>query len=405
MKNSLSKTLLCGVLASTFFLINCQKAPSRGVKADSAAGTSAQTLEQKIVGKVSVACSDTFIKSIEDSRLVRTKIEANVKAAMEKTKDLSDVEKAEIKTVREDLILKNDVVRSEMDKMKKGEVAAEACTKGADAYIFETMKTQMLSLQIDAATVAGADDARYKSDVLAKKDLESKKDSTTITEKMKLTVSAELAEALKTENKDGEVYFSEGSITKNSGNDLETLKKNKAKTVCELTSITIDTVALTEGDILTVMSSTSKKKDLRSALELTLMNSDKAVYIFNCLIAEDKAAAKEFRKAFGKHLKSKTEIEKDTTDGKTDLEKAEKKLAKATTAYDEAVIAAKTAKDAYDVKKVEIDAARDKKDATLIDSLNTKAEPFKAKMVKTEKAVKEALKAKEEAQAKVDLLK
>lgn len=409
MKNSLSKTLLCGVLASTFFLINCQKAPSRGVKAGTgAASPAAQTEAQKLAGKVVVDCSDSFLKALEEARIPKDKIIANIKASKEGTKTLTEAEKAEIKSVREDVIVKNKVVVAEMAKLKKGDVAAEACTsKDKTSYIFETIKAAMNSLVIEAGTAAGVDDEEQKQAVLDKKDREAKKEVSSLAQKMKLIVSADLAEALKSENKNGVVYFKAGSIVKDSGSDLETLKKDKTKTVCELSSVTPEDLVLAGADSLEVISYGSKKKDLRTVFDITMMKADKMLYTINCLIADgkEKLVELEFRNAFGKHLRTQAQIDKDDKKEKTTLEKATADLEKKTKAHEEAVKASKEASDAYDVKLKEIDAAREKKDAALVDSLNEKASPAKIRKEKAEKTVAEALKAKDAAQKAVDDLK
>ena len=404
MKNTLTKTLLCGVLASTFFLINCQKAPSRGVKAGTGAGA-AQTQQEKLSGKSVVDCTDIFIKALDEARVAKDKILANVKAAKAETKKLTETEKAEIKTVREDIIAKNKIVRSEMDKMKKGDVVADACTKDKDAHIFEEIKNGMDNLVIEAGNVIDIDDEATKNAKSSKTEREKKKEATSLVEKTKLIVSSDLAAALKNDNKGGVYYFKDGEIVKATGSELETLKKDKTKTVCELESVTPEDLSISADDKLTFLNTETKKMDSRNLLTVKLMKSESQLYMINCLIAEGKVAETEFRLAFKDHLQTQAQIDKKVDSAKTTLEKAQADLDKKVKANDLAIKAAKEAKEAYDAKLVDIDAAREKKDEKLVDSLVAKAGPFKIKMEKTEKEAAAALKAKDAAQKKVDDLK
>lgn len=404
MKNTLTKTLLCGVLASTFFLINCQKAPSRGVKAGTGAGT-AQTQQEKLSGKNVVVCTDTFIKALEEARVAKDKILANVKAAKAETKKLTETEKAEIKTVREDIIIKNRVVKGEMDKMKKGDVVADACTKDKDAHIFEEIKNGMDNLVIEAGNVIDIDDEATKNAKLSKAEREKIKEATSLVEKTKLIVSSDLAAALKNDNKGGFYYFTNGEILADSGSKLETLKKDKTKTVCELESVTPEDLSISADDKLTYLNTETKMIDARNLLTVKLMKSESQLYVINCLIADGKKAETEFRLAFKDHLRTQAQIDKKADSAKTTLEKAQADLDKKVKANDLAIKAAKEAKDAYDAKLVEIDAAREKKDEKLVDSLVAKAGSVKIKMEKTEKEAAAALKAKDAAQKIVDDLK
>lgn len=59
MRNVLSKALLCGVLASTVIMVNCQKAPSRGVRA----GTDDGQAKTNVAAKIGT-CTDEIIAQL-----------------------------------------------------------------------------------------------------------------------------------------------------------------------------------------------------------------------------------------------------------------------------------------------------------------------------------------------------
>ena len=62
MKNLLSKSLLCGVLATSFLIINCQKAPDRPVKAAGADSSKPAPFAFK-----EATCTDNEITKYDDA--------------------------------------------------------------------------------------------------------------------------------------------------------------------------------------------------------------------------------------------------------------------------------------------------------------------------------------------------
>ncbi|MEK6628842.1 MAG: hypothetical protein AABY53_09465 [Bdellovibrionota bacterium] len=115
MKNLLSKTLLCGALASAFLLVNCQKAPNREVKPK-------VDLTGKPQAVVGVCTADVLKKAKE---LEEKKAAINVE--LSKTGDLSDDAKNALTKLANDLKLLTDELMAEIEKIKVADKKAENC--------------------------------------------------------------------------------------------------------------------------------------------------------------------------------------------------------------------------------------------------------------------------------------
>jgi hypothetical protein len=393
MKNSISKTLLCGILASSFFIINCQKAPSRGVKA----GVNNAAAREKLEGKVVAECTPSFLKSHEDARISKDKIETNVKAAKDKTKTLTEAEKAEIAKIRLDIKEKYDLAKAEMDKMKVGDKQAEGCKKNNDFFVFDDIKTKLENLITDAGDVAEVANDDIQVQVLKdKKDREVKTDAKSLSVNLELIISKELAAVIKSDNKGGVVYFKNGSIVKESS-DYEKDKKSKSTTLCEIRNLTSDE-ALVEGDKLKILAMTAGKSESERKMYAVAMGHGPQVVSMACFIADgkEKLSAIEFRNAFGAHLLTRYQIDENSKKvlTKADLDKASEDLAKKNKTYDEATKLAKEANEAYELKLKEMQEAKDKKDQDLVKSLTVKTGELNAKKEKADKAAADALAAK-----------
>jgi hypothetical protein len=113
MNNLLSKTLLCGVIATSFVLINCQKAPNRPVK------SGVDPLAKPQAAKMA-ACSDNMITSLNARKALKTEIEALVKEDKDKKAaannaagaGLSDGQKEELQTKINELAKKSSELYS-----------------------------------------------------------------------------------------------------------------------------------------------------------------------------------------------------------------------------------------------------------------------------------------------------
>ncbi len=382
MKNSLSKALLCGVLASTFLMVNCQKAPSRGVRAEKG-NSSDQSIQEKLA-KLKVAdCSESFIDAIQKSRAVKDKIKIVIDANAQKDhKDLTDAEKTDLKTLRLDLIEKNKITQAEMDKMKVAEAQAEACKKGNDSYIFEEIKSGMNDVTIKAGELAGVDDQGQKDLIQARTERLTRLETSTFDQGAKLVVSADLAAVMTQANLMGVVYFKNASIIKESSS-FETDKADKTKTICYLSDISSEDQKISALDTVNVnLVENLKKVDNRSVLTVRIGKGD-SFYTIKCLIADAKVSSykTEFRAAFGKNLRTLKEVELSKTTSLDALTKA----------HDEAVTKSKELEDQLNPLELKITEAQDKEDATLVQSLKEQRAKLIEKIDQAEKDEAKAL--------------
>ncbi len=318
MKNQLTKTLICGVMATTFFLINCQKAPSRGVKAKAGAGETATA--NKLEGKVSVACTDTYLKAIDEARIAKDKIVPLVKSANVDKKDLSESEKSEMAKNRLDLIEKNNAVKAEIEKMSKGAdgKVAEGCTTKSEQHLFSEKIEQMDSLVIDAGKLVGADDEAQRTAVNAKANRQQvAKTTNQFTDGSEFLVSAQMAALMERKNMAGVIYFKNGIIIKENAS-FEKDKDDKTKTICSLSEISSEDKKIEALDQVKVLGlSAVKKVSVRSEVSFKLAKSD-LFLTFKCLIADSKVArfASEIKNTFGDHLMTSSQRD-------TELKKSE----------------------------------------------------------------------------------
>jgi hypothetical protein len=76
MKNQLSNMLLAGVIASTFLMVNCQKAPSKSVKADNA-NQNAKTDDTSVMAD---ACTDEALAALNSRKAAYDALKAEYTA-------------------------------------------------------------------------------------------------------------------------------------------------------------------------------------------------------------------------------------------------------------------------------------------------------------------------------------
>lgn len=132
MNNLLSKTLLCGVIATSFVLINCQKAPNRPVK------SGVDPLAKPQAAKMA-ACSDNMVTALEARKALKAEIEALVKEDKDKKAaannaagaGLSEAQKEELQTKINDLAKKSSDLYALLRAGPQAKAAAEAAAPPA----------------------------------------------------------------------------------------------------------------------------------------------------------------------------------------------------------------------------------------------------------------------------------
>jgi hypothetical protein len=402
MKNSLSKALLCGVVASTFILVNCQKAPNRGVKAQVGAGTSAD----KLAGKKVAECTPSFLSVLKEARDLKEKIAANVKASIVDNKKLTDEQIDEIKKVRLEILAADKKVTAEMEKMKVGDAAAEACKTDKESNLFSDIKSQMAKIILDSGKVGGVQDVDQERLEKEKTEKEKKEEANKLQENAKFVMSAKLAEEYKIENNGGVIYFKGGEIIKESAS-YEVDKADKTKTICILEGVSKELKKLDGGEILTVLNfGTPTKVGERYELVVPVTIADSA-NTFKCQIADkkEKDFRGQFRGALGKHLQTQKQIDDAELAGKSgvekaqaDLDKKEKNVATAFSEWQKLNVEVET-------KDKEAKEASENKDNSRAISLTNKKDALKIKADEAEAVHQKAIDARDAAQKALDAAK
>ncbi|MBC7419277.1 MAG: hypothetical protein H7328_00990 [Bdellovibrio sp.] len=393
MKNSLSKTLLCGVLASTFLLVNCQKAPSRGVKAGTTEGVADKTAAvQKIV-----ECTPEYLTAFKATGAQLDKVSKQVEALnlKVKTEKISEVEKSDL---TKDLL--------ELTNLKKSSDAAAAKLKDADgcnvvmdakgtkkAIIFKDLQAAPLALGTKVATLTGEENDLSKADKEKKAQDLLEKGAKSLSAGMELLVGKILADALDDSQKDGASYFITGQLKTDGGFKVAT--EDKKITVCYVTLTGGKVDEKSKLKIIEVAAVTQNAKFKRKALTISAQSTAGLVGL-ECLLSETSKydANAEFRNGFGGELRpveAKAEDKKvGATETNTDAQ-AVKPKAITGTAKAAAALAATVSADV--TKAVSTDATKAISISNTVSADDTKAAVAAAIKERDAAAAKEAAQA------------
>lgn len=339
MKNLLSKSLLCGVLASTFLIVNCQKAPNRAVKAEvtppakltavkSAACTDQVTKELQILSQLDEVLKASMSKADSDLAAENKKVadaqkkadeaaagpdkDAALKALEEAKKSLAALTTKTNKELTADvnkLHAQSKNVIKEIQNIEVGDKkeAAEACTdsKGKTRYIKNIVNVTLEKGKEVKAKTGLDNDATKEQPVQAEEAL---------TDGLVLKIKKELADFLSdVKNIRGQnSAIVAGAIL--SGDAAAAALKDVNVTACALMSENV--VAVAADAAMTVLTTTAVEQDAatkrnfsRVAVEVQVATGTHGL-ILSCNIADKKEAKAtvEMRKALGA-LAAKAEVQ------------------------------------------------------------------------------------------------
>lgn len=402
---SLTKTLFCGVLATTFFLINCQKAPSRGVKAQGGNG-SVTTPDAKVEAQNLVVCSPTFLTAYDEARKAVELL--STKATALKT-DSTNIEKDEVISLEKTVRSKVDGAVAEITKINSDATGCnykDPKTQNETIYTIADIKKSLDVINLDLAKkevkTEGLPEAEERKAAANQKRLLEG-----LAERMEFNLSEKLSEVLKKANASGVVYFKAGNIIERPSQEtLEKDRKDKSLTMCEIGEGSGDVEKGQKAKVATIeMASVPDAQSKRYKL-LVVMESNSVMVNFDCLVsdsdAQKKVVGKAFRNVFGKNLmtdanleseKKKTEAKKLTVDqAKAELAKREE----AVTAQDKAITNKEGALAEKEVQLMELSSAATKDDAKIkaateeIAQLKTAIDSLKKDLEKLKKSAAEA---------------
>lgn len=288
MNNLFSKTLLCGVLATSFLLINCQKAPNRAVKAQI-------NPTAKPSAKVGV-CTEAIATDYDLLKKSDKKIQEKLKTATDAASDVEEL---------------NNMAK-EMNALAKKVMAAIAVLK-VDACKIHEGNDEKKAVK-DTANSASIKQVRSNAGkaIKAKTKVDNEitsEDATAASESLsvgqELAVTADLATVMSDDaNSKGVVAIVNGSIAK--GDAATSALADKAVTACSLTISKKEEVKA--GAAIKVLSldavkldDKSKRNVLNVSVTVAVGTEGNSAMGLSCNIADKKEgeAAKEARKALG----------------------------------------------------------------------------------------------------------
>ncbi len=411
-------------MATTFFLINCQKAPNRGVRAQNPGSGSVSTdgkTDTQTQTEVVVACSPAFVTAYtEADKLVK---ELATKANALKS-DSTNSEKEEV-------ISQEKVVRSKVnaavDEIKNIQADATACkvkdskTQKESVYTIASIKGTLDRINLDLKKkdvqteglaeseerVAAA--AEKRKQALAKKSLEG------LSQNMEFNVSEKLAEALKKSNVGGAVYFKAGNIIDRSSiESLEKDRKDTSLTMCEIGEGSGDVEKAAKGKVASIEMATAKDVKTNRYKLAVVLDVQSVLVNLDCLVsnsdAEKKLSGKAFRNVFGENLLTDANIEankKKADAKKVTVDQAKAELAKrdeAVAAQEKAITNKETALTEKEAQLAEASAATAKDEAKIktlteeVAQIKTSIEGLKKDLEKLKKSAAEAKAAAEKAE-------
>ncbi|MGZ3691835.1 MAG: hypothetical protein ACXVAX_10045 [Pseudobdellovibrio sp.] len=292
MNNLLSKRLLCGVIATTFFLINCQKAPTRGVKAQ-------QDPNGKIASTAkAVDCSDDMITKLNARTDLRSKIGAILADPSKITPDL----KLSLQQLIGNL---NDASKAAFDAISAAKPGTNACNqkdpkdpKGVILNAIDAMKGDDYKMALNVQQITGQSNSiidNWPFVLVAGKNI---------------WLGADLAALLSDANNlNGAKMISEGKIS-DGGAALDALKADKTKSACIVTSIDKQPVAANaKVAVLNLAAPRVDDKSKRNMTDLSLAikadgQADRALGM-SCVIAAAADPSAEIMKSLGSLVSTK----------------------------------------------------------------------------------------------------
>lgn len=304
MNNLLSKTLLCGVIATSFVLINCQKAPNRPVK------SGVDPLAKPQAAKMA-ACSDNMVTALEARKALKAEIEALIKEDKDKKaagSGLDDAQKEQLQTKINDLAKKSSDLYALLRAGPQANPAAAATPPGAGAGAFDGCT------QLDTATQKTAE---HKIEILQNEDRKLATVVSQITgqgndivdginagyaDGKSVKISAELAAMLSSKNNvNGAKMIIDGQVLEG-GAAYTAAVADKTKTSC--IAAQVDDAAVSadaEAKIMTVGAPSRDASTQRTTVlvALAVKGEQDRMMSLSCNIADNADASQELTKALG----------------------------------------------------------------------------------------------------------
>lgn len=311
MRNLFVKCIMAALIASTFVLLNCQKAGDRSLRGDKESKAADAALEVKngVECPVGSASKQKTLKELKDkiAKIIASKAESITEA--QKAELGKSLEEADVKT--KEVITEIKQVKAEADgcfvtdvKTKKRSQTTSIAELTSSLEKMVVQAKEKAGVVTEQTAVAEEKEKERKAAALAKPYLQQGKE---------VVVSQELAEVMKSEAIDQGVFLMGGLLEINQ-ESYKTQKANKNITICELTKVT-DTEKVLKSSVtlkvLSVVLPNQVGQDERRVLTFTLSGEADLIYSFSCILKEgikdekESSVLAEVISAFGPHMKAK----------------------------------------------------------------------------------------------------
>jgi len=288
-KSILTKALVCGILASSFAIINCQKAPERKVTPTPAAKPDANPMAQ---------CTEDIVKQLADHNAAVKAIQDKIDAA--KTTPLKPEEKAPLDKQFQDMVLNSNKLYTAIRALGKDATPSLGCMEVNPNISGGSAPRTILEIQ----------DANKKLSLVVAKltgianDLASQ-----FVGGNKYDLSLSLTQMLSDKaNYNGKEAISAGAVLNEA--DYLKMKDDKAKTSCVITAA--DEKPVAEHAVMVITKLDDPKPDATSkrmtsvltamikgiAADTSPENTADRPVSFTCTLADQKDALEEVSLAF-----------------------------------------------------------------------------------------------------------
>ena len=293
----LKKIIISGLLASCFFLINCQNASPRKVKASM--DPNAKQQQQQEDSTKFPPCNDKVATAVTARQSVLADIQTLLDLAAKQ--ELPIDQKAKLQKLIIDLKTTSISLFREIKSIKASSgSAAIGCNTASSDNKKITYSISKMTAENTVIATKVKDITKESNVILDSKASDELINDTTMIESQVYKLKADLAAALRADKKDGLMYIADGKIFDSSTakNDMQQLRTKNEKPFCYLEAASGD---IKVDDKITVDSISSKvADDSKSASSTLLLKGDsQQIYVLTCIEQDIHDVPTQMRTIFG----------------------------------------------------------------------------------------------------------
>lgn len=318
MKNAFSNALLCGVLASTFIMVNCQKPPDRGVKANISPNARAAAQPRTAI------CDEASLAALNARKAVLDRAWERVRAS---TPPLDEPSKQELQNLAEELNTTTNAAVQAIQALRVGEEAADSCKVVDEAnnnrvtatYLISDLQSANRQLGSAISDLTGASNPLLEQTPPAGEPPQGETPAGAVSDDITIAANSEMLiakEELATILKDarsamGDSFIVNAAVHGGVNNYNQALQNNNL-TVCKV-NVAVENAAIDSE--IKIVNLEEKTENSRAVLDVNIQVGDQ-VSALSCVIAESarSAAPQAVRTALGDLVKKKEPVAEDPAD-------------------------------------------------------------------------------------------